>query len=94
MEAASGILVNNITYTSNVATALSIKSPGVLSVDKDGAGYPLTVATSTVSPSSGLTVTVDANGGFNASVASPGTYSFTYKAQNSQGIRSAPQPRP
>ncbi len=89
VESGSGILVNNITYTSNVATALSIKSPGVLSVDKDNAGYPITVATSTVVPSSGLTVTVDAAGGFNASVATAGTYSFTYKAQNSQGTQSA-----
>ena len=89
IEAGSGIVMNPITYTSNVATSLSIKPPGVLSVDKDNAGYPLTVATSSVAPSSGLTLTVDKSGAFNASVTGPGTYTFTYKAQNSQGTTSA-----
>ena len=35
------------------------------------------------------TVTVDATGGFTATVAAAGTYTFTYKAQNSQGTVSA-----
>ena len=35
------------------------------------------------------TLTVDPNGGFNATVAAAGTYTFTYKAQNSQGTLSA-----
>src|SRR5205085_3528756 len=48
LEAASGIHVNDDQYTSNIATFLGIKSPGVLGNDTDGAGYPLTVATSTV----------------------------------------------
>src|SRR5437588_5992355 len=48
IEAASGITMGNITYTSN-ATSLSIKPPGILSVDKDAAGYPLTVSASSVS---------------------------------------------
>jgi FtsP/CotA-like multicopper oxidase with cupredoxin domain len=90
LEAASGIVMNPITYTSNVATSLSIKSPGILSVDKDNAGYPLTVAASSVAPSgSGWTVSVDKNGGFNASVPAAGTYTFSYKAQNSQGTVSS-----
>ena len=75
-----------------VATSLSIKSPGVLSVDSDAAGYPLTVALSPANapvPSAGLVLSVDQHGGFNASVAGPGTYTFTYKAQNSQGTLSA-----
>src|SRR6266436_1234184 len=61
LEAATGITMGNIT------------SPGVLSVDKDGAGYPLTVATSTAVPSSGLILAVDQNGGFIASLAAPNT---------------------
>src|SRR5450631_2471079 len=89
IEGSGGITVNPITYTSNVATFLSIKSPGVLSVDKDGAGYPLTVAASSVT-ASGFALTVDSHGGFNASVGVAGTYTFTYKAQNSQGTLSAP----
>lgn len=89
LEGGAGIVMNGITYTSNVATALIIKSPGVLSVDKDNAGYPLIVASATVVSVPGLTVSVDQSGGFNASVAAPGTYSFTYQAQNSQGTLSA-----
>ncbi len=58
--------------------------------DRDALGYPLTVALSAGNApvaSTGLTLTMDPNGdgGFNASVTSPGTYTFTYKAQNSQG---------
>jgi len=89
IENASGISVNNLTYTANTATYLAIKTPGVLSVDKDAMGFPLKVATSSVVASTGLTVYPDANGGFTASVTSAGTYSFTYKAQNSQGTLSA-----
>jgi len=89
LESASGITMNPITYTSTVATSLSIKSPGILSVDKDASGYPLSVAASSVAPSSGLTLSVDPTGGFNASVTAAGTYTFTYKAQNSQGTQSA-----
>jgi hypothetical protein len=89
LEANTGIQVSDITYTSNVATSLSIKSPGILSVDKDSAGHPLIVAMSTVTPVAGLTLSVDKNGAFNASVPTPGTYTFTYRAQNSQGTLSA-----
>jgi len=94
IEADTGISMNPITYTSNVASYLSIKTPGVLSVDTDGAGYPLTVVTSTATPVSGpptgtLALSMDPSGAFNASVTAPGTYTFTYKAQNSQGTQSS-----
>jgi hypothetical protein len=89
LEGASGITLNNITYTSNQATFLKIPPPGVLSVDKDGAGYPLTVSAASVTPVTGLTLNMDANGGFNATVPSPGTYTFTYQAKNSQGTLSS-----
>jgi len=89
IESALGIQVHDITYTSNVATSLKVLSPGVLSVDKDVAGYPLKVDTTTIVPSNGLTVNVDQNGGFNASVATAGIYSFTYKALNTQLTQSA-----
>ena len=91
IEAASGITVNPITYTSNLSTYIKIPPSGVLSVDKDAGGFPLSVVASSVSgltgPGTG-TVNMDANGGFNASVSAPGTYFFTYKAQNSQGTTS------
>jgi Bacterial cadherin-like domain len=91
IEAASGITVNPITYTSNLATSIKIAPAGVLSVDKDAAGYPLSVALSSIVAASGLTLAMDINGdgGFSASVTSAGTYTFTYKAQNSQGTVSS-----
>jgi Abnormal spindle-like microcephaly-assoc'd, ASPM-SPD-2-Hydin len=93
IEAATGITCNvpNPTYTSTVATTLSIKSPGVLAFCKDAAGYPLTVNAASVSGglSPSGTVSVDANGGFNASVAGAGSYTFSFQAQNSQGTLSA-----
>src|SRR5262249_37674275 len=89
-EAASGIMVVNDAYSSNVATSLSIKSPGVLLNDSDGAGFPLTVAPGSYAFGTGpsgatLTVTLDKSGAFNATATLAGTYTFTYKAQNSQG---------
>ena len=88
IEGGAGITMGNITFTSNVANSVSIKPPGILSVDKDGKGYPLTVNSTSVSALTGPgtgTLAVDVNGGFNATVTMPGTYTFTYKAQNSQG---------
>jgi Bacterial Ig domain len=91
LEAASGITVNNMAYTATMATYLKIVNPGILSVDKDAAGYPLTVTATSVTPAAGLTLSVDPNGGFVATVPTCTTtpagciYTFTYKAQNSQG---------
>jgi len=91
LEANTGITAGNITFNSNVATTLSIKPPGILAAAKDAVGYPLTVNAASISgtltsTSAGTgSVTVDKNGGFNATVSAPGTYTFTYKAQNSQG---------
>jgi hypothetical protein len=92
IEAGSGIIMGNDSFTSNVATTLSIKPPGILANDKDTAGYPLTVfgpttVTALTGPGTG-TLSVDPNGGFNATVSTPGTYTFTYFAQNSQGTKS------
>ncbi len=89
IESSSGITVNPITFTSTMATFIKIPPAGVLSVDSDGKGYPLSVAAGSVKPAAGLTVNMDATGGFTASVTTPGTYTFTYQAQNSQGTVSA-----
>ncbi len=43
IEGAGGITLADDAYTSNVATFLSIKSPGVLANDVDAEGHPLTV---------------------------------------------------
>jgi hypothetical protein len=101
VEGASGIAIGNKTYTSNLGTTISIKPGGVLTTpwdgcapsntnlcrDIDAAGYPLSVVTP-VTSATGLAVSMDTNGGFNASVTTPGTYTFTYKVQNSQGTQS------
>jgi Bacterial Ig domain len=94
IESASGITCTSPTsYTANTASYLAIKTPGVLSSCKDAAGYPLTATAFT---GSGLTVAGDANGGFNASLATPCTTvggcpgSFTFQAKNSQGTLSSP----
>jgi hypothetical protein len=89
IEAGSGITMANIAYTSNVATFITIAPPGILSVDKDGAGYPLSVSNPSGVAASGCTLVLDANGGFNATSPGPGTCTFTYSAQNSQGTVSA-----
>src|SRR5205807_4876266 len=77
-----------LTFNANTATYLAIKTPGVLSGCKDTSGYPLTVVTSDATapvPSAGLTLVADTNGGFTASVATAGTYTFSFNAKNSQG---------
>src|SRR6266404_3791568 len=89
IEAASGITANPDAYTSKVATSLSIKSPGVLVNDTDAAGYPLTAK---IVATSGVTVSLNADGSFTATVATHAgvvTPSFTYQAINSQGTASS-----
>jgi hypothetical protein len=90
LEAGTGITCGGpFTYTSNVATTLSIKPPGVLSTCKDAAGYPLTVDSASITSAGFTSLSVDANGGFNAIVPAAGTYNFNFKAKNSQGTSSA-----
>ena len=97
VEAASGITPNDDAYTSAVGSRtvkpalLSIKPPGILGNDTDAAKYPLSVALGSDPPvpSAGLTLSVNPDGSFTASVTTAGTYTFTYKAVNSQGTVSA-----
>ncbi len=58
-----------ITYTSTMATYIKIPSPGVLSVDSDPSGLPLTVDLSAANTLklTGGTLVMDPNGGFTAS---------------------------
>src|SRR5213082_2020923 len=96
VEPATGIAMTGTTYNAN-GTFLKILPPGILAFDKDAAGYPLTVNAASVTGGAGLTLSVDPNGGFSASVAScapaaPATTcprTFSYHAQNSQGTVSA-----
>jgi hypothetical protein len=100
IEAGTDITVGADAYMSTTAKSLSIKSPGLLENDKDAAGYPLVVDISSVTPASGLVacptpapgcLAVNTDGSFTAMPTSSaaGTYSFTYKAKNSQGTLSA-----
>jgi len=85
-------VANSITYTSPMAAFLKIPSPGVLSVDSDPNNLPLQVVVSSVS-ATGVTVNMDPNGGFTASLSGTATtattVTFTYVAQNSQGRQSS-----
>jgi Bacterial Ig domain len=94
VESASSITLASQTFTSNMATYLAVKTPGLLAGANDPAHYPLTIVPASVTPAAtNLTVFADANGGFTASL-TPGTgpakgatasYTFTFNAQNSQG---------
>ncbi len=102
VEANTSITVANHSYTSTVATLLGIKNPGILLGAVDTAGYPLTVFNAQPAPSGGATpispctggsttncVAVNPDGSFNAFPSGPGTYAFTFQAQNSQGTTSS-----
>jgi hypothetical protein len=93
IEAASGIVCTTSSFTSKSSNFLSVKTPGVLASCKDNAGYPLTVDTTSITPT-GVNVIADANGGFTATTTSAtttaaSTSSFTFKAKNSQGTLSS-----
>jgi hypothetical protein len=89
LEAGTGIVMGNISFTSSNAKHITIAPPGILAADKDNAGYPLEVVLGTVVKPASLTLNQDKNGGFTADVSGAGTYTFTYKAQNSQGTQSS-----
>ncbi|MFC5475521.1 choice-of-anchor D domain-containing protein [Paraherbaspirillum soli] len=84
----------NASYTSNIASKLSISPSGVLAYAKDPAGLPMTAAL--VGAPAGGTVTLNADGSFIAAPttapvgAATATVSFQYKAVNSQKTASAP----
>jgi hypothetical protein len=78
----------DLSYTSNVASRFHIGPPGVLVVDSDPQGHPLTA--STASGVIGGTVSLNADGSFTAVPIAPptgtgtATVTFTYTAINSQ----------
>ena len=77
-----GVTCTSPSYTSAMATYIKIASPGVLAFCKDSANLPLTVVASSVTAAG---VTMDANGGFNATSAGAGTSTFSFVAKNSMG---------
>lgn len=83
-------------YTSKVDTVLKIARPGVLSNDTDLVGYTLTAKpTPATNLPYGISpmptwVTLSADGSFVARPPAPGTYIFSYTAQNSLGMDSQP----
>src|SRR5258706_2634819 len=85
---AGGISCTVPTFTSTVATALTVKPPGVLASCTDAAGYPLQV---TAAASSNGTAAADPNGGFTITGAAPGAGILTFTVPNSQGTPLAAQ---
>jgi hypothetical protein len=92
-----GILVVNDSFTSTNGFHLAVKPPGILANDSDTANFPLTVFGATnaapkklalAGPGSG-SVTIDPAGGFDATVSTSGVYTFSYQAQNGQGVVSS-----
>ncbi len=88
VENASGISVPANSFTANTATYIKVAAPGLLTGAKDAAGYPLQVVTSSVSMSGSTNLIPDSQGGFLATVAGMGTYTISFKVQNSQGTSS------
>ncbi|WP_233805051.1 choice-of-anchor Q domain-containing protein [Paraburkholderia sp. HP33-1] len=84
----------NGAYTSNIASQFHEGAPGVLLPDHDPSGLPLTA--SIVGSATGGTVTLNADGSFNAVPSAPpkgtatATVTFQYKAVNSQNTASNP----
>ena len=87
----AGITCDVSTFTSNVATTLSIKPPGLLAYCKDALGFPLSVA---ASPAPKLTLnnnptgslSVSADGSFTANVSASGSYDLAFTPQDSEGF--------
>ena len=81
------------TFTSNLAKTYKSSAPGVLAnCLNDHNGFPLSVSQATGKTpvgAGGLSVTVDPNGSFRATAPGPGTYTFSFFAQNSQGVVAA-----
>jgi hypothetical protein len=100
LEAGSAVHAVADSYTSTVSTTLTIKAPGVLANDSDDKHYPLTVAKATIAApwtgnmklngnnAASSSFTMYPDGSFTATASMPGTYTFTYQAQNSQGVMS------
>ena len=93
LETTSNISVPNSTFNSQVATYFKIGPPGVLTGATDTAGYPLSVDLSSVSNVCASTpvapcVIPDGKGGFEVLSSGAGSFSFTFQAQNAQGVHS------
>jgi hypothetical protein len=84
------------TFTSNVASRLQIAPPGVLDNDVDPQGHPLTAKIDTCTAIPGFIclaanqVVLNVDGSFVATPGTPGNYTFSYHAVNSQNTASLP----
>jgi hypothetical protein len=95
MENAANVACADSNFTANLAKTFKSNAPGVLAAClKDSGGYPLSVSQdpSHKPASDDMQVAVDPNGSFSVALnqgKQAGTYSFTFFAQNSQGIVAA-----
>jgi hypothetical protein len=90
----TGITCTSPSFTSNSANRIAVQTPGLLAGCTDAGGYPITVDTTSIAPSSGISVVAAANGGFIATTTNTAANadlitSFTFKAKSSYGTSSA-----
>ena len=86
----SGVTCTAPTFSSNIATSVAIKPPGVLAGCTDGGKLPLSIVGATSSTPktiafTGGTAVVDVNGGFTATASTAGSYTFNVTAQSTAG---------
>ncbi len=91
----AGASCGTLTFNATTASSYTVNPPGVLAACTDAANLTMTVkgATATVPVSVAMTggpgagtALIDANGGFQATVNMPGTYTFAISAVNSLGL--------
>ena len=72
---------NDGVYDNRIGMSINVPKPGVLGNDTDNDGDTLTAGPAQ-NVSAGLTVTLNSDGSFTASSASPGNYTFQYPAKD------------
>ena len=94
--ASTGVTCSAQTFNASTSGYYTINPPGVLAGCKDAANLPIyvqgasgssTALIALAGPGTGQAI-VDANGGFQATVSAPGTYTFSINAVNSLGLGS------
>jgi len=86
LEAASGISLASNTFNAKAATYIKVPPPGLLIGAADAQGFPLTVVLSSIKETG---VVADSDGGFTMSGTPGQSYTFSFNAQNSQGVVSS-----
>ena len=83
LESASGISLASNTFNAKAATYIKVPPPGLLTGALDSKGFPLTVVLTSITQTG---VLADADGGFTMTGTPGQSYTFSFTAQNSQGV--------